>query len=31
MYYVNGIKKDYSKGEDAKTPNAKFWESYGKI
>ena len=31
MYYVLGIKDDYSKGSDRKTPNSKFWEIYTKI
>ena len=31
MYYVLGIKDDYSKGSDKKTPNSKFWEIYTKI
>ncbi|MCB1157311.1 MAG: hypothetical protein H7A25_03970 [Leptospiraceae bacterium] len=29
MYYVNGLKPEYSKEGDGKTPNGKFWEMYG--
>ena len=28
MYYVNGIKLEYSNNEDGKTPNPKFWNAY---
>ncbi|MCB1178395.1 MAG: GAF domain-containing protein, partial [Leptospiraceae bacterium] len=30
MYYVDGLKKEFSKGGDARTPNGKFWEVYSK-
>ncbi|HNN81975.1 MAG TPA: adenylate/guanylate cyclase domain-containing protein, partial [Leptospiraceae bacterium] len=28
MYYVNGLKRQYSKDEEGKIPNGKFWELY---
>ena len=28
MYYVNGLKKEFSKDKEGKIPNAKFWEIY---
>jgi class 3 adenylate cyclase len=28
MYYVNGLKEEYSKNSDGKTPNEKFWKTY---
>lgn len=31
MYYVNGIKVEYSKDVDGKTPNGKFWQIYSEI
>ncbi|MCB1178755.1 MAG: guanylate cyclase, partial [Leptospiraceae bacterium] len=30
MYYVNGLKKEFSKGSDTRAPNGRFWEVYGK-
>ncbi|MCB1176021.1 MAG: GAF domain-containing protein, partial [Leptospiraceae bacterium] len=30
MYYVYGLKEEYSKEGDRKTPNGKFWELYSK-
>ena len=29
MYYVNGLKLEYSKDGNGRTPNGKFWENYG--
>ena len=29
MYYVNGLRPEYSKDGDARTPNGRFWENYG--
>jgi class 3 adenylate cyclase len=31
MYYVNGLKPEFSKDEKGKTPNDKFWEKYSLI
>lgn len=31
MYYVLGIRNEYSENSDKKTPNNKFWELYSKI
>ncbi len=29
MYYVNGLKKEFSKNGDSRTPNHKFWKKFG--
>ncbi|MCB1144393.1 MAG: GAF domain-containing protein [Leptospiraceae bacterium] len=29
MYYVNGLKKEFSKDGDTRTPNEEFWSEYG--
>ena len=31
MYYVLGIRNEYSENSDKKIPNNKFWELYSKI
>ncbi|GBF50099.1 adenylate/guanylate cyclase catalytic domain protein [Leptospira ryugenii] len=31
MYYVNGLKAEFSSSEDFRIPNQRFWEEYAKI
>jgi hypothetical protein len=31
MYYVNGLKQEYSLAQDAKAPNGNFWKVYASV
>ncbi|HNN60884.1 MAG TPA: adenylate/guanylate cyclase domain-containing protein, partial [Leptospiraceae bacterium] len=31
MYYVNGLKEEYSLAQDAKAPNGNFWKVYATV